>query len=52
MVDLALRKLGPTPHLNMVAETIVCLPDAVQLLTSCTMGNGFLQVLDWSPFPA
>jgi formylmethanofuran dehydrogenase subunit E len=50
MVDLALRKLSPTPHLNVVTETTVCLPDAVQLLTPCTMGNGFLQVLDWGKF--
>ena len=50
MVDLALRKLAPTPYLNMVTETVVCLPDAVQLLTPCTMGNGFLQVLDWGKF--
>ncbi|MBL0714766.1 MAG: hypothetical protein JJV98_13815 [Desulfosarcina sp.] len=34
----------------MVSETVVCLPDAVQLLTGCTMGNGFLQILDWGKF--
>jgi formylmethanofuran dehydrogenase subunit E len=34
----------------VVTETIVCLPDAVQLLTPCTIGNGFLQVLDWGKF--
>jgi len=50
MVDIALRELGPTPHLNVVTETVVCLPDAVQLLTPCTIGNGFLQVLDWGKF--
>ena len=50
MVDLALQELGPTPYLNVVTETIVCLPDAVQLLTPCTIGNGFLQVLDWGKF--
>jgi formylmethanofuran dehydrogenase subunit E len=50
MVDAALRELGPTPYLNIVTETVVCLPDAVQLLTSCTIGNGFLHVLDWGKF--
>ena len=50
MVDVALRELGTTPYLNMVTETVVCLPDAVQLLTPCTIGNGFLQVLDWGKF--
>lgn len=50
MVDVALRELGQTPYLNVVTETVVCLPDAVQLLTPCTIGNGFLQVLDWGKF--
>ena len=50
MVEAALRELGDTPYLNMVSETVVCLPDAVQLLTGCTMGNGFLQILDWGKF--
>lgn len=50
MVDAALRELEPTPYLNVVTETVVCLPDAVQLLTPCTIGNGFLQVLDWGKF--
>ena len=50
MVEAALKEVGTTPYLNMVTETIVCLPDAVQLLTPCTIGNGFLQVLDWGKF--
>jgi formylmethanofuran dehydrogenase subunit E len=50
MLDVALRELGQTPYLNVVTETVVCLPDAVQLLTPCTIGNGFLQVLDWGKF--
>jgi len=50
MIDLALRKLGATPHLRVVTETVVCLPDAVQLLTPCTIGNGFLKVLEWDKF--
>ena len=50
MLDIALRDLGSTPYLNVVTETVVCLPDAVQLLTPCTVGNGFLQILDWGKF--
>lgn len=50
MIEDALKELGTTPYLNVVTETIVCLPDAVQLLTPCTIGNGFLQVLDWGKF--
>ncbi|MGD8883339.1 MAG: FmdE family protein [Desulfobacterales bacterium] len=50
MIEDALKEVGTTPYLNVVTETIVCLPDAVQLLTPCTIGNGFLQVLDWGKF--
>ncbi len=50
MIEVALRELASTPYLNVVTETIVCLPDAVQLLTPCTIGNGFLQVFDWGKF--
>jgi formylmethanofuran dehydrogenase subunit E len=50
MLDVALEKLGPVPFLNVVCETVVCLPDAVQLLTPCTIGNSFLQILDWGKF--
>ena len=50
MLDTALGELGPTPYLNVVTETVVCLPDAVQLLTPCTIGNGFLQLRDWGKF--
>jgi formylmethanofuran dehydrogenase subunit E len=50
MVDSALRELESTPYLNVVSETVVCLPDAIQLLTPCTFGNGYMQVLDWGKF--
>lgn len=50
MVETALKEVGTTPYLNVVTETVVCLPDAVQLLTPCTIGNGFLQILDWGKF--
>lgn len=50
MIDVALAGRAPAPFLNMVCETVVCLPDAVQLLTPCTVGNGFLQLLDWGKF--
>lgn len=50
MLDAALKDLETTPYLNVVTETVVCLPDAVQLLTPCTIGNGFLQIFDWGKF--
>ncbi|MCF8078097.1 MAG: formylmethanofuran dehydrogenase subunit E family protein [Desulfobacterales bacterium] len=50
MLDRFLAAVGEAPYLNVVCETVVCLPDAVQLLTPCTIGNGFLQLLDWGKF--
>lgn len=50
MLNIGIQQLEPTPYLNVVTETVVCLPDAVQLLTPCTVGNGFLQILDWGKF--
>lgn len=50
MLEADLQRIGHVPYLNVVTETVVCLPDAVQLLTPCTYGNGFLQVLDWGKF--
>ncbi|MFH1077154.1 MAG: FmdE family protein [Pseudomonadota bacterium] len=31
---------------NAVSETTWCLPDAVQMLTPCTVGNGWLKILN------
>lgn len=50
LLDAAWQILGDTPYINVVAETVVCLPDSVQALTPCTLGNGFLQLLDWGKF--
>ncbi len=50
MIEASLDELGDTPYLNVATETVVCLPDAVQLLTPCTIGNGFLQTIDWGKF--
>ena len=50
LLDRATAELGPTEFLNVACETVMCLPDAVQLLTNCTMGNGYLQVFDWGKF--
>jgi formylmethanofuran dehydrogenase subunit E len=50
MVDLALKNLPPGEIFDAICETPVCLPDAVQLLTTCTMGNGWLKVFDFGRF--
>jgi len=44
MVDLALKNLPEGEVFDFLCETSQCLPDAVQLLTPCTMGNGWLKV--------
>jgi formylmethanofuran dehydrogenase subunit E len=46
MVEQARRLLPPEVLFDAVAETRNCLPDAVQLLTPCTTGNGWLQVIN------
>lgn len=47
MVDWALEETAPCEALDAVVETRKCLPDAVQLLTKCSIGNGWLRILDW-----
>ncbi|MBF0551205.1 MAG: formylmethanofuran dehydrogenase subunit E family protein [Deltaproteobacteria bacterium] len=43
LVDLALEELSPPGLYDVIVETRNCLPDAVQLLTPCTFGNGWLK---------
>jgi formylmethanofuran dehydrogenase subunit E len=50
MVDLARELVGPHLESDVVVETFHCLPDAVQLLTPCTFGNGWMKVLDWDKY--
>jgi formylmethanofuran dehydrogenase subunit E len=45
MVDLALTRIPSGVLFDAVCETRNCLPDAIQLLTPCTIGNGWLQIL-------
>jgi len=44
MVELARRSLHEGILFEALCETRVCLPDAVQLLTPCTFGNGRVRV--------
>ena len=50
MVDYALKLIGMEVEADAIVETRFCLPDAVQLLTPCTCGNGWMKVLDWDKF--
>jgi formylmethanofuran dehydrogenase subunit E len=50
MVDWARERIGRETEADAVVETLRCLPDAVQLFTACTLGNGWMRVLDWDRF--
>lgn len=50
MVDYALELVGAETEADAIVETRFCLPDAVQLLTPCTCGNGWMKILDWDKF--
>jgi len=50
MVDLALRNLPRGILFDAICETVQCLPDAVQILTPCTIGNGWLKIMSFGRF--
>ncbi len=50
MVEMAYQNLPDTGLFDAICETRRCLPDAVQLLTPCTIGNGWLKIIDSGRF--
>jgi formylmethanofuran dehydrogenase subunit E len=50
MVDLAQEKIGADVESDAIVETRHCLPDAIQVFTPCTIGNGWMKILDWDKF--
>ncbi|WP_147820773.1 FmdE family protein [Salidesulfovibrio onnuriiensis] len=46
MVEEAKRHIPEGTLFEAISETSWCLPDAIQLLTPCTTGNGWMRVLD------
>jgi formylmethanofuran dehydrogenase subunit E len=50
IVDTALKNLPEGKFFDAICETSVCLPDAVQLLTPCTIGNGWMKIIDTGRF--
>ncbi len=50
MVDLALKNLPKGEFFDAICETRACLPDAIQLLTPCTIGNGWLKIMDFGRY--
>jgi formylmethanofuran dehydrogenase subunit E len=50
MVDLAKKSLPSGTLFDALSETSHCLPDAIQILTSCSVGNRWLRVIDVGRF--
>jgi formylmethanofuran dehydrogenase subunit E len=46
MVDLAWQNLPQGDLFDAICETRACLPDAIQILTPCTVGNGWLKIVN------
>ncbi|MBN2538583.1 MAG: trehalose-binding protein [Deltaproteobacteria bacterium] len=50
MVDTALNNTPAGDLFDALCETENCLPDAVQLLTPCTVGNGWLRIVNFGRY--
>ena len=50
MVGIAQKNLPPGELFDVICESGHCLPDAVQLLTPCTIGNGWLKIVSTSRY--
>ena len=50
MVDRASKHLSEGEYYDALCETRACLPDAIQVLTPCTVGNGWLRIIDLGRF--
>jgi len=50
MVDIALRHMPRGVLFDAICETSNCLPDTIQLLTPCTIGNGWLKIVRMGRF--
>ena len=50
MVDLAMNRMPDGVLFDAISETATCLPDAIQLLTPCTIGNSWLKIFNLGRF--
>jgi len=50
MVHLAKTQMPAGVLFDAISETPACLPDAIQLLTPCTVGNGWLKIVNFGRF--
>lgn len=46
MITIAMEQLPEGISFNVICETSSCMPDSVQLLTPCTVGNGRLRIVN------
>jgi formylmethanofuran dehydrogenase subunit E len=46
MVNIAMERIPKGVLFDVICETPSCLPDSVQLLTPCTVGNGWLRIIN------
>ena len=46
MVSMAMEQIPKGVLFDAICETSSCLPDAVQILTPCTVGNGWLKIIN------
>ena len=50
MVALAVENMKDNILYDAISETKACLPDAIQLLTPCTIGNGWLKIFNYGRY--
>jgi formylmethanofuran dehydrogenase subunit E len=50
MVHLAQTRMPEGVLFDAISETSACVPDAIQLLTPCTIGNGWLKIINFGRF--
>lgn len=50
MVDAAVKRMAVYEYFDAICETSSCLPDAIQILTPCTIGNGWLRIVNTGRF--
>jgi formylmethanofuran dehydrogenase subunit E len=46
MVSIAMERIPKGVLFDAICETSSCLPDSIQLLTPCTVGNGWLRIIN------
>jgi formylmethanofuran dehydrogenase subunit E len=50
MISIAMERIPKGILFNAICETSSCLPNSVQLLTPCTVGNGWLRIINLGRF--